>query len=95
MEEILLPSSQYFLDAEFPEILEIDNTNGKAYALASGRTKVLLHDNNVNEEYGIVLPTATVHVNSVEYITIMVLPNRNRGLILGETHEIIVELFDA
>lgn len=75
--------------------MDIDNGSGKAYALAYGKTKVLLHDKNVDEEYGIVLPTANVHVNNVEYITITVLPNKNRGLILGETHEIIVELFDV
>ncbi|KAK0090394.1 hypothetical protein PV325_000676 [Microctonus aethiopoides] len=95
LEEIHLPSNQYFLGAENPEILDIDNASGKAYALAYGKTKVLLHDKNVDEEYGIVLPTANVHINNVEYITITVLPNKNRGLILGETHEIIVELFDV
>ncbi|XP_015122666.1 nuclear pore membrane glycoprotein 210 [Diachasma alloeum] len=95
LEEIKLPSNQYYLVAETPEIVQIDNEHGYAYALQEGRSKVLLHDKNVNEEYGIVLPTATVHVNAVEYITITVLPNRNRGLILGHTHEIIVELFDA
>ncbi|XP_044576324.1 nuclear pore membrane glycoprotein 210 [Cotesia glomerata] len=95
LEEINLPFSQYYLEAEHPDTLDIYNDNGKAYALSSGKTKVSLHDKNVNEDYGIVLPTATVNVNSVDYITITVLPNRNRGLILGETHEIIVELFDA
>lgn len=95
LEEISLPFSQYYLEAEHPDTLDIDNDSGKAYALSNGKTKVSLHDKNVNEDYGIVLPTATVNVNSVDYITITVLPNRNRGLILGETHEIIVELFDA
>uniref|UniRef100_A0A0C9RIR8 Pom210 protein n=1 Tax=Fopius arisanus TaxID=64838 RepID=A0A0C9RIR8_9HYME len=95
LEEIKLPSSQYYLVAETPEIVQIDNEHGNAYALQEGRSKVLLHDKNVNEEYEIVLPTATVNVNAVEYITITVLPNRNRGLILAHTHEIVVELFDA
>ncbi|XP_063995333.1 nuclear pore membrane glycoprotein 210 [Diachasmimorpha longicaudata] len=95
LEEIKLPSNQYYVVAETPAIVQIDNEQGYAYALQEGRSKVLLHDKNVNEEYGIVLPTATVHVNAVEYITITVLPNRNRGMILGHTHEIIVELFDA
>ncbi|XP_057323186.1 nuclear pore membrane glycoprotein 210 [Microplitis mediator] len=95
LEEINLPFSQYYLEAEHPDVLDIDNDSGKAYSLLPGKTKVLLHDKNVNEDYSIVLPTAVVHVNSVEYITITVLPNKNRGLILGETHEIVVELFDA
>lgn len=36
-----------------------------------------------------------VNVNDVAYITLAVLPNRNLGLILGRTHEIVVELYDS
>jgi hypothetical protein len=59
-----------------------------------GKSKVLLHDKNVHEEYGVVLPTATVNVKEVTSISISVLPHRSRFLILGYTHEIIVEMFD-
>ncbi|XP_043283019.1 nuclear pore membrane glycoprotein 210 [Venturia canescens] len=95
LEEISLPSTQYYLEAENPLILEINNDRHSAYALGKGKTKVVLHDKNVHEEYGVVLPTATININEVSYITITVLPNRNSGLILEETHELVVELFDS
>ncbi|XP_076668038.1 nucleoporin 210 [Andrena cerasifolii] len=94
LEEISLPSSQYYLEAENPNILEIDNDHDYAYARSLGRTKVFLHDKNVRDEYPVILPSAMVSVNDVAYITLAVLPNRNWGLILGHTHEIVVELYD-
>lgn len=94
LEEINLPSSQYYLEAENPDILEIDNDHDFAYARSLGRTKVFLHDKNVRDEYPVILPSATVNVNDVAYISLAVLPNRNWGLILGHTHEIVVELYD-
>ncbi|XP_012277520.1 nuclear pore membrane glycoprotein 210 [Orussus abietinus] len=94
LENIILPSSQYYLEAEIPEMLEISDNDGSTYALAKGKTKVFLNDRNVYEEYGVILPSATVHVNDVAYIRIAVLPNRNWALIVGQPHEIIVELFD-
>lgn len=89
-----MPSSQYYLEAENPNILEIDNDRDFAYAKSLGRTKVFLHDKNVRDEYPVILPSATVNVNDVAYIMLAVLPNRNWGLVLGHTHEIIVELYD-
>lgn len=94
LEEISLPSSQYYLEAENSDILEMNNDRGRAYARGHGRTKVVLHDRNVDEEYGVVLPSATVNINEPAYITITVLPFRNWGLILGNTHEIVVEIYD-
>ncbi|XP_012259706.2 nuclear pore membrane glycoprotein 210 [Athalia rosae] len=95
LEEITLPSSQYYLEAENPEILEINNEHSRAYALSRGKTKVLLHDRNVDEEYSVVLPSVTVNVNAPAYISVTALPDRNWGLILGNTHEIVVEIYDS
>lgn len=95
LEEISLPSSQYYLEAENPDILEIDNDHDSAYAKSYGRTKVFLHDKNVRDEYPVILPSAIVNVNDVAYINLAVLPNRNWGLILGHSHEIVVELYDS
>ncbi|XP_076635899.1 nucleoporin 210 [Colletes latitarsis] len=94
LEEINLPSSQYYLEAENPDILEIDNDHDSAYAKSLGRTKVFLHDKNVRDEYPVILPSAMVNVNDVSYITLAILPNKNWGLILGHTHEIVVELYN-
>lgn len=82
------------MEAENSDILEIDSVKASAYALALGKTKVFLHDKNVNEDYGVILPTASVNVAEVSYINIAVLPHRSKSLILGYTHEIIVEMFD-
>lgn len=89
-----MPSSQYYLKAENSDILQIDNDYDLAYARKMGRTKVFLHDKNVREEYSVILPSATVNVHEVAKISLSVLPNRNWGLVLGHTHEIIVELYD-
>lgn len=82
------------MEAENSDILEIDNDHDSVYALKLGRTKVFLHDKNVRQEYPIILPSATVNIHEVVYISLSVLPNRNWGLILGHTHEIVVELYD-
>ncbi|CAB0038110.1 unnamed protein product [Trichogramma brassicae] len=39
-------------------------------------------------------PPPTVNVNEVAYITIAALPHRTRSLIMGHTHDLIVEMFD-
>ena len=94
LEEIHIPTSQYYLEAENPQILEINNARASAYALTLGKTKVRLFDKNVHEEYGVILPTATVNVNEVSYIAIAALPHRTRSLIMGYTHDLVVEMFD-
>ncbi|KAI4499131.1 hypothetical protein M0802_005714 [Mischocyttarus mexicanus] len=94
LEAIELPSSQYYLEAENSDKLDIDNDISNVYALSMGRSKIFLHDKNVRDEYPVILPSAVVNVNSVAYISLAVLPNRNYGLILGQTHEIVVELYD-
>ena len=95
LEEISLPLSQYYLEAESPDILEIDNDRDFAYGRKLGRTKVFLHDKNVREEYPVILPSAIVNIHEVAYISFSVLPNRNWGLVLGHAHEIVVELYNS
>ncbi|XP_011876898.1 PREDICTED: nuclear pore membrane glycoprotein 210 [Vollenhovia emeryi] len=96
LEEISLPVSQYYLEAENADVLEIDNDHDFAYGRKKGRTKVFLHDKNVREEYPVILPSAVVNVHDqVAYISLSVLPNRNRGLVLGHAHDIVVELYDS
>lgn len=92
LDEINIPESQYYLEPEDSSVLELNNDC--ACALELGKTKVLLYDKNVHEDHGVVLPSATVQISEVSYISITVLPNRNWELILGHTHEIIVELYD-
>lgn len=95
LEQINLSSSQYYLKTQHTDILDIDNSNnGKAYAITNGIAKVLLGDKNVNDEYGVVLPSANVHVANVKYIAITLLPNKNKYMILGQKQEIAVELYD-
>lgn len=95
LEEIHLASSEYYLAAENSNLIEINNDRGSIYALARGRTKISLHDKNVHEEYGVILPTASVSISDVAYITLTVLPHRSWSLILGQTHEIVVDFYDS
>ncbi|XP_018310239.1 nuclear pore membrane glycoprotein 210 [Mycetomoellerius zeteki] len=95
LEEINLPLNQYYLEAENSDILEINNDHDFAYGHKLGRTKVFLHDKNVREEYPVILPSAIVNVHEVAYISLSVLPNRNWGLVLGHTHEIVLELYNS
>lgn len=89
-----MPVSQYYLEAENSDILQIDNEHDFVYARKLGRIKVFLHDKNVREEYPVILPSAIVNIHDVAYMSLSVQPNRNWGLVLGHIHEIIVELYD-
>ncbi|PSN36073.1 hypothetical protein C0J52_06709 [Blattella germanica] len=93
--EIPLPSNQYFLEVEDTKIATIDENTAVVTGLSKGKTKLLLHDRNVDEkEAGIRIPTATLTVSDPCYLTIAVLPHRNRILIVEDHYEIIVEIFD-
>ena len=95
LEEIELPSNQYYLEVENLNIATIDMDTAVLTGLSKGKTKVLLHDRNVDEkEAGIRIPTATVTVSSPCYLNLVILPHRNRILIVDDHHEIVVEVYD-
>ncbi|KAJ9594722.1 hypothetical protein L9F63_013996, partial [Diploptera punctata] len=95
LEEIQLPSSQYYLEVEDPKIATIDVHTGVLTGLFKGKTKVLLRDRNVEEkEAGVRIPTSTVTVSSPCYLNLAILPHRNRILIVENHYEIVVEIYD-
>lgn len=73
----------------------IEKNSGYLTGLNIGRTLVYLHDNNVKEETGLKLPSATVHVQYPGRITLSLLPHRNWAVQLGDQHDIVVEVFTA
>jgi nuclear pore complex protein Nup210 len=95
LEEITLPSQQYYLELQDPSVAMIDESTAVVMALKKGKTKVLLHDRNVDErEAGIRLPSATLTVIDPSYLTLAILPHHNWNLMVNEHYEIIVEVYD-
>jgi nuclear pore complex protein Nup210 len=95
LEEITLPSQQYYLELQDTSVAVIDESTAVVMALKKGKTRVLLHDRNVDErETGIRLPSATLTVNDPCYLTLAILPHRNWIVTVNEHYEIIVEVYD-
>lgn len=95
LEEIVLPSQQYFLQLQDSAVAAIDEHTAVVMALTEGKTRVLLHDRNVDEnEAGIRLPSATLTVCDPHYLTLAILPHRNWVLMIDEHYEIVVEIYD-
>ncbi|XP_069681338.1 nuclear pore membrane glycoprotein 210 isoform X2 [Periplaneta americana] len=96
LEEISLPSQQYFLAIDDTTIASINEKTAVVSGLKIGKTKVLLHDRNVDEkEAGIRVPAATLTVNDPCYLTLALLPHRNWILMIEEHYEIVVEAYDS
>lgn len=94
LEEIVLPSRQYFLELQDSAVAAIDEHTAVLMALTEGKTRVLLHDRNVDEkEAGIRLPSATLTVCDPHYLTLAILPHRNWVLMVDEHYEIVVEIY--
>jgi nuclear pore complex protein Nup210 len=95
LEEITLPSEQYFLELQDAGIAVIDESTTVATALKEGKTRVWLHDRNVDEkDAGIRIPSATLTVSDPCYLTLAILPHHNWILMTGEHYEITVEVYD-
>nr|CAD7454783.1 unnamed protein product [Timema tahoe] len=93
LEEIPLPSAQYYLGMVNEQVGLVDES-GHATAMKQGRTKVQLHDRYVDDTSGIKMPSAHFTVALSEALTLSILPHRNWAMLVGEHYEIIVELFD-
>ncbi|KAJ9575650.1 hypothetical protein L9F63_007479, partial [Diploptera punctata] len=95
LEEIQLPSSQYYLEVENTNIASIDVNTHVLTGLVKGKTEVLLRDKNVEEkEAGVRISSSTVTVSSPYYLNLAILPHRNRILIIEDHYEIVVEIYD-
>jgi len=95
LEEITLPSQQYYLELQDTSVAVIDESTAVVMALKKGKTRVLLHDRNVDErEAGIRLPSATLTVNDPGYLALAILPHHNWIVMVKGHYEIIVEVYD-
>lgn len=94
MEEIELPDSQYYLEAENPDIASSFKKSGNVTALTEGHTRIILRDRNVGDNDTILkLPAANLHVVQPEYIVLSVLPHKNWAILLGDHHDIVAEVY--
>ena len=95
LEEITLPSQQYYLELQDTSVAVIDESTAVVMALKKGKTRVLLHDRNVDErEAGIRLPSATLTVSDPCYLALAILPHHNWIVMVKGLYEIIVEMYD-
>lgn len=91
----MLPSQQYFLELQDPGLAVLNDSTAVVTALKKGKTRVLLHDRNVDEkDAGIHIPSATITVNDPCYLTLAILPHHNWNLMVDEHYEITVEVYD-
>jgi hypothetical protein len=87
LEEIALPSQQYYLELQDTSVAVFDESTAVVKALKKGKTRVLLHDRNVDErEAEIRLPSATLTVNYPCYLAWPCCPIIT-GLLWGSTCE--------
>ncbi|XP_075220860.1 nucleoporin 210 [Lycorma delicatula] len=95
LEEIKLPSPQYFLEVEKKEIAVTDKTSSLVRGLDLGRTKIILRDRNVDiTESDIHFPSASLTVTAPAYLALSLLPHRNWAVLVNQLCTIVVELFD-
>lgn len=90
-----MPSPQYYLEIEDKTMGVACEKTGIVTAKKLGKTKILLHDRNVDEqEVGIKIPTAQLTIVDPAYLTLALLPHRNWAVMVAERYEIIVEIYD-
>lgn len=95
LEEITLPSQQYYLELQDTSVAVFDESTAVVVALKKGKTRVLLHDRNVDErEAGVRLPSATLTVNDPCYLSLAILPHHNWIVMVNGHYEIVVEVYD-
>ncbi|CAH1116509.1 unnamed protein product [Phaedon cochleariae] len=96
MEEITLPDSQYYLQAENEEISYTNKKTGNVTALKEGDTRIVLRDRNVGKDDPLMkLPAAHFHVVKPDYIVLNILPHKNWAVLVGDHHDIVAEIYSS
>lgn len=94
MEEIRLPDGQYYIESDSEELASSSRKSGVITALKIGDTRIFLRDRNIGkDDMPVKMPSAILHIVTPHHMTINVLPYRNWAILVGETHEIAVEVF--
>ncbi|KAK7861839.1 hypothetical protein R5R35_000596 [Gryllus longicercus] len=95
LEEVLLLTQQYYWEVLDTNIASLDEKTSMVTALSPGKTRVVLHDRNIDESEKVArIPTANLVVSEPAYLTLTILPHRNWAVLVGENYEIIVDVFD-
>ncbi|XP_076259039.1 nucleoporin 210 [Rhynchophorus ferrugineus] len=96
MDEIVLPDSQYYIEAENQEVALSYKKSGSVTALKQGKTRIVLRDRNVGKEDPMLkLPAATLHVVMPEYIVLSILPHKNWAILVSQHHDIVADVYDV
>ncbi|GJQ66575.1 hypothetical protein Trydic_g4553 [Trypoxylus dichotomus] len=96
MEEILIPSSQYFLEVENKAFASADKNTGQVTALKEGKTQILLRDRNVDvKDSEIRLPAASMQIVQPVYMVLSLVPHNNWEILLSDHCDILVEVFSS
>ncbi|CAH1996561.1 unnamed protein product [Acanthoscelides obtectus] len=94
IEEIILPNAQYYLEAEDTSVAFSLKKSGNITGLKPGNTRIVLRDKNVGKDDPLMkLPAANLHVVQPSYIVVNVLPHKNWAILLGDHHDIAVEVY--
>ena len=94
--EIELPTHQYHLQSENTDLAMLDRFDQALMrGLALGSTEVTLKDSNLAPEDVIRPIQADLFVVTPVYITISVNPHKNWNVIVGNTYELVVDIFDG
>jgi nuclear pore complex protein Nup210 len=95
--EIKLPSSVYAFDVENSTVATYDSKKSEVTALEYGETAIKVTDKNCLdelEEQPEAL-TARIYVREPKYLSLTILPYKNWAIVLGQSYEIQVDVFDA
>ncbi|XP_057657575.1 nuclear pore membrane glycoprotein 210 [Diorhabda carinulata] len=94
MEEVELPDSQYYLEAENQQIAFSTKKTGDIIGLKEGVTRIVLRDRNVNKDDPLLkLPAANLHVVEPDYLVLNILPHKNWAILVADHHDIVAELY--
>lgn len=94
MEEITLPDSQYYLEAESIDVASSTKKTGNITALKVGNTRVVLRDRNVGKDDPVLkLPAANLHVVKPDYLVLNVMPHKNWVILAEDVHDIVAEVY--
>lgn len=96
--EIKLPSNVYEFEISNASVIDYNQENSVAKALAFGVAKVIVKDKNrvdwLEDEQPESL-TSHIYVREPKFLSIHVLPHRNWALVINQPYEVQVEIYDA
>ncbi|CAH0550671.1 unnamed protein product [Brassicogethes aeneus] len=94
MTEIAIPDAQYYMESEDTTIASSIKASSKITALKEGKTRIVIQDRNIRQnDPPLKLPAATLYVVNPDYLVINVLPHKNLAILVGDQHDISIEVY--